>query len=108
MPLMALNASGSDKTPRARLVRLSRTPRAVSDLDQPGATGVPPALALQLRVAPGGAPRNASGSRAERTMGCDSFPAAFALLLLVETIFPPPLARDLASLALNNSARQVS
>ena len=46
VPLMVLNASRSDKTPRARLVRLSRTPRAVSDLDQPGATGVPPAPTL--------------------------------------------------------------
>lgn len=36
-------------------------------------------------------------SRAERTMGWVSFATAFALLLLVETIFPPPRARDLAS-----------
>ena len=41
VPLMALNASGSDKTKRARLVSLSRTPRAVSDLDQPGQQGYP-------------------------------------------------------------------
>jgi|OM-RGC.v1.038794921 hypothetical protein len=30
-------------------------------------------------------------------MGWVSFATAFALLLLVETIFPPPRARDLAS-----------
>ena len=53
VPVMVLNASRSDKTPRARLVRLSRTPRAVSDLDQPGATGVPLLLRSNLGLPPG-------------------------------------------------------
>ena len=53
MPLMALNASGSDKTKRARLVSLSRTPRAVSDLDQPGQQGYPLLLRFNLGLPPG-------------------------------------------------------